>query len=129
MTRKDFITIAACIRVQQEDGNADPASARAIAEAFALEAKLDNPRFDRARFLTACGRGLLTMMQLVLHPIGETWNRPRRTFMRGSAGDVEAHWFDLIELDGVGGLDMFYVDMCEADDSEVVHIDGLSPAR
>lgn len=63
MTRKDFETVAACIRVQTFDTPAvglPPAAtpvelARRIAGAFAHEASLDNPRFDRARFLRACG--------------------------------------------------------------------------
>jgi hypothetical protein len=65
MTRKDYIIVAACIREQTKIAHQDISPrdlsphatqlARRIALAFALEAELDNPRFDRARFLKACG--------------------------------------------------------------------------
>lgn len=51
MTKKDYIAVAAVMNSAMI-GNADPERvARKLAEVFAL----DNPRFDRARFLAACG--------------------------------------------------------------------------
>ena len=57
MTRKDYILIAAAlnsVRPHNHDFSdvvKCDAHAHAVAEALAQ----DNPRFDRARFLTACG--------------------------------------------------------------------------
>lgn len=48
MTRKDFELIARLILAH---GN----NAKALAEGFAIAAQMDNPRFDRERFLAACG--------------------------------------------------------------------------
>jgi hypothetical protein len=54
MSRKDYELIAACLANAPQ--GADPEADRAsVALAFALEMELDNPRFDRERFLTACG--------------------------------------------------------------------------
>lgn len=56
MSRKDYVAIAAVIRlyVGLADANTLDAlrgAARGIADVFAA----DNPRFDRDRFLAACG--------------------------------------------------------------------------
>lgn len=54
MTRKDYVVIAEAIRkASQAPGYAERNAfvAHAIADALAA----DNPRFDRARFLSACG--------------------------------------------------------------------------
>jgi len=53
MTRKDYVMIAQTI--SNMDECIDSYSLRVLAEAFAIELKEDNARFDRARFLTACG--------------------------------------------------------------------------
>jgi hypothetical protein len=54
MTRKDYVLIAAVIKAASD---APGYSERNAFVAFALAdaLALDNPRFDRARFLTACG--------------------------------------------------------------------------
>ena len=54
MTRKDYVLLAAAIASADcyDDGELiGPAVVQAIADALAQ----DNPRFDRDRFLTACG--------------------------------------------------------------------------
>jgi len=53
MTKKDYVMIAKTI--SNMDECIDGQSLRILAEAFAIELKEDNARFDRARFLTACG--------------------------------------------------------------------------
>jgi hypothetical protein len=50
MTKKHFIAMAKEIAQM-----ADRKSARIAAEAFAQVARSVNPRFDQAKFLTACG--------------------------------------------------------------------------
>ncbi len=58
MTKRDYQNIADCIRVQTFETpgfEAHVQTARCIAEAIALECKLDNPRFKRELFLRACG--------------------------------------------------------------------------
>ena len=66
MTRKDYIVIAAIIagtRSQLESSTASNTSwnngnefaRELIAYTFAEHAERNNPRFDRARFLKACG--------------------------------------------------------------------------
>lgn len=56
MTRKDYELIARVLRDKHERWDATGQMAvRAIAEAFATELATTNPRFDRARFLKACG--------------------------------------------------------------------------
>jgi hypothetical protein len=60
MTRKDYELIAGAIanlRGQQLDGGAltNPPTLREVASELATELATTNPRFDRARFLTACG--------------------------------------------------------------------------
>jgi hypothetical protein len=52
MTRKDYVMIAEVIATSwhgSEDTQAD------LARNFADVLEADNPRFDRARFLAACG--------------------------------------------------------------------------
>lgn len=57
MTKKHFEAVASAIRAEYEDTYGEPAEeairsiARKLADVFASE----NPRFDRARFLAACG--------------------------------------------------------------------------
>lgn len=55
MTRKDYVLIAAAVREERERfSNRNPGAddlVRALADSLAA----DNPRFDRARFLKACG--------------------------------------------------------------------------
>ena len=53
MTRKDYIAIAAVFKVRKDRDNAD--ALREIAYDLADVFKRDNPNFDRARFLAACG--------------------------------------------------------------------------
>ena len=60
MTRKDYVMIAeviAKLRVQQRDAGAfaNNPSLKDVAEELAHALQEDNPRFDRARFLDACG--------------------------------------------------------------------------
>lgn len=58
MTKKHFIMYAETIAllVKQANGSAEKiATAQAMAETFADTAKRSNPRFDRARFMAACG--------------------------------------------------------------------------
>lgn len=53
MTRKDYELIAEVIRNADEVASFD--SREAIAENLASALQRENYRFDRARFLTACG--------------------------------------------------------------------------
>jgi len=53
MTRKDYVIIADVIKNLDECIDSDGLEALADNMADALES--DNPRFDRARFLVACG--------------------------------------------------------------------------
>lgn len=59
MTRKDYRRIARVIADTLASYKADNASPRAtiyvLASTMAEELALDNPRFDRARFMRACG--------------------------------------------------------------------------
>ena len=58
MSRKDYELIARAIAVQMKLFAAEPDSQEAIrstAERIATALGMDNPRFDRARFLSACG--------------------------------------------------------------------------
>lgn len=64
MTRKDYVAIAAAIRAARRDvTNREPPECVAdmqdgislAAEHLADALRRDNPRFDRARFLAACG--------------------------------------------------------------------------
>jgi len=53
MTRKDYVLIANLLKNANED-NYDNALTPII-KWFADDLEKDNPRFDRARFLSACG--------------------------------------------------------------------------
>jgi hypothetical protein len=66
MTRKDYVLIAAALKearhhfwAGRSDDNSQPPNfadgLQAAAEELALRLSNDNARFDRARFLTACG--------------------------------------------------------------------------
>lgn len=58
MSRKDYVAIAAAFKQQVGDWPANGThwhSLKAVAEAVADAMKQDNSRFDRARFLAACG--------------------------------------------------------------------------
>jgi hypothetical protein len=58
MTRKDYVLIAAAIKAayQTFDKPSNHANgARHVAHTLADTLATDNPRFDRDRFLTACG--------------------------------------------------------------------------
>lgn len=51
MTKRHFIAIAAILKSEHSPGQSSQAVAIRLADYFANE----NPRFDRQRFLTACG--------------------------------------------------------------------------
>lgn len=51
MTRKDYVAIAEAIALY----GSDTEDVRAVAHAIASVMAADNPNFDRARFLDACG--------------------------------------------------------------------------
>lgn len=53
MTRKDYVAIAKAIEEQAELH--DDVVVHAVADAIANVFSADNPRFDRGKFLTACG--------------------------------------------------------------------------
>lgn len=53
MTKKDYIAIAAVIKVANNQG--DTATCKFIARNIADVFQSDNSKFDRARFLRACG--------------------------------------------------------------------------
>jgi len=56
MTRKDYILIAAAIQSAMIQGYSGAEWARqCVAHNIALALANDNPRFDRERFLKACG--------------------------------------------------------------------------
>lgn len=60
MTRKDFELIAGVIKALKQDQRDRGAFAhnpdlKEVAEWFALTLQEENPRFDRDKFLTACG--------------------------------------------------------------------------
>ena len=58
MTRKDYVLIAQTIADLMSDfnnGGDDSCSLSIVAEELADTLEKDNPRFDRARFLDACG--------------------------------------------------------------------------
>jgi hypothetical protein len=59
MTRKDYELIARSIRVDREMlGDMGKAGADTIAAGLAEQFATMNPRFDRGRFLDACGVGI-----------------------------------------------------------------------
>jgi hypothetical protein len=58
MTRKDYVMLADILRNNREDfieGEDGFAVIGIMAHQIADGLQADNPRFDRARFLTACG--------------------------------------------------------------------------
>jgi hypothetical protein len=57
MTRKDYILIANAIATARkvELANAVLVSVEHLANTLATELEIENPRFNRATFLTACG--------------------------------------------------------------------------
>lgn len=58
MTRKDYVLIAQTLSDLMKDFNNcgdDSVSLSLVAEELADTLATDNPRFDRARFLVACG--------------------------------------------------------------------------
>lgn len=66
MTKKDYELIAQTIRIYtdepadfvgqfEDDKPVDQYTVRLIAYRLAGELEIENPRFDRERFLTACG--------------------------------------------------------------------------
>ena len=56
MTRKDYVAIASCIKFQYDGQTpAGRDALKLVARDIADEMARDNPRFDRARFLKACG--------------------------------------------------------------------------
>lgn len=57
MTRKDYIAIAEAIAVNNDptDSKREQDKVKVIAGSIADVMKRDNPRFDRSRFLRACG--------------------------------------------------------------------------
>lgn len=57
MTRKDYILIANAIQTTRNSvcGEADYAVVDAVSKELAFVLKQDNPRFDRALFMAACG--------------------------------------------------------------------------
>lgn len=59
MTRKDYCLIASAIRASAAETDLlhEKRSAARIADNLAAAFERDNPRFDRARFLSACGVG------------------------------------------------------------------------
>lgn len=54
MTRKDYVMIADILKGQQKAHN-DLETIEEIAYSFADVLEEDNPRFDRHKFLVACG--------------------------------------------------------------------------
>lgn len=58
MTKRDYIRIAACLKAAGAKLGPEPLSMGAYLDAIdrlAVMLKADNPAFDRARFLAACG--------------------------------------------------------------------------
>jgi hypothetical protein len=58
MTRKDYVLIAQTLSDLMADfnnGGEDSVSLSLVAEELATALEADNPRFNRARFLDACG--------------------------------------------------------------------------
>jgi hypothetical protein len=52
MTRKDYVLIS---QLMEQAFYLDDSQRETLSKDFADFLSLDNPRFDRARFLTACG--------------------------------------------------------------------------
>jgi len=58
MTRKDYVMIAEILKFNRRDFNEGEdglSLLNILSHQFANSLQDDNPRFDRARFLTACG--------------------------------------------------------------------------
>jgi hypothetical protein len=56
MTKKDYVLISGCIKKQREEGNPERNKGLdSVSRSLAAELADDNPRFDCARFLKACG--------------------------------------------------------------------------
>ena len=55
MTRRDFELIAGVVRYIRELKTTDADTLDLLAWGFATELSKNNPRFDKARFMTACG--------------------------------------------------------------------------
>ena len=58
MTRKDYVMIAETLRMNRKDFNKGEDGLMLLdilAHQFSNSLEADNPRFDRARFLVACG--------------------------------------------------------------------------
>jgi hypothetical protein len=55
MTRKDYVAIAAVLAQAAKHTGADYVTVGIVAALTANVMARDNPRFDRARFLKACG--------------------------------------------------------------------------
>lgn len=57
MTRKDYELLAEVIRTSRKvtTGETVLVSVEHLANTLATELEIENPRFDRARFLSACG--------------------------------------------------------------------------
>ena len=55
MTRKDYILIAEAIEAIRADFGDNPVALDVVAGELASALQADNSRFDKARFLTACG--------------------------------------------------------------------------
>ena len=56
MTKKDYIAIADCIlSARNECCKTAPLALNMVVSYLVDKLAADNPRFDRARFLTACG--------------------------------------------------------------------------
>lgn len=59
MTRKDYVLLADVINTARKvvivGEGTTLVSVAHLANTLATELEIDNPRFDRARFLTACG--------------------------------------------------------------------------
>jgi hypothetical protein len=59
MTRKDYVLIAEILKASNENWEGfAPEGCEAVvglARSLAFRFQMDNPRFDRARFLDACG--------------------------------------------------------------------------
>lgn len=58
MSKKHYVEIAKAIRACEQPATVETAaSISELAQRLASVFQNDNPRFDRARFLTACGLG------------------------------------------------------------------------
>ena len=60
MTRKDYVKLASAVHQAHRDTDSDgstvtPAAIASVAYKLAAILATDNPRFDRDRFLRACG--------------------------------------------------------------------------